>query len=174
MWKRLKTRTLLQHPRITIVEDDVKLPEGKKIKYLRFIGKRHGVTVICLKNDNILLQKEYSYPVNKLLYQFPGGKIEAGETPNDAALRELVEESGLKPKSLVKLGWYYTDNRRTNSKMHVVLAKNVAVSKKNGGDIEEIIKSEWMTIVHFKRMIKGGEINNYSVLAAWALFQARR
>lgn len=102
-WKCQKTKTLFQHSRITIVEDDVKLPSGKVTQYLRFANGGQRVTVICLKDNKILLQKEYSYPVNEVLYQFPGGKLEKGESPVEAAKRELVEESGLKPKKIREL-----------------------------------------------------------------------
>ena len=43
----------------------------------------------------ILVQKEYSYPPNEWLYQFPGGAIEPNETPEQGALRELIEEASL-------------------------------------------------------------------------------
>lgn len=172
-WKCLKAKVLFQHSRITIVEDYVKLPNGNVVQYLRFANGGQGVTVICLKDNKILLQKEYSYPVNKVLYQFPGGKIKDGESLTNAVVRELIEESGLKPKRLEQLGWYYPNNRRTNSKMHVVLAQDIVESEKKGGDIEEKIESQWIPISHFKKMLNRGKIVNYSVLAAWALLQSR-
>jgi ADP-ribose pyrophosphatase len=77
-----------------LAEDDVELPTGKTIKYLHQIYKGDGgVIIICIKHSQVLLQREYSYPVDEILYQFPGGRIEKGESYEDAAQRELAEES---------------------------------------------------------------------------------
>jgi ADP-ribose pyrophosphatase len=169
IWKCLKSTVLFTHPRITIVEDEVELPNGEIINYIKFGESGQGVTVICMKNESVLLQKEYSYPVNEVLYQFPGGGIKRDEPPTAAACRELVEESGLEAKAVHYLGWYYTNNRRTNAKMHVVLVQDFSETVKKDGDIEEEIISEWIPMSQLKQMIKAGEIVNYSVLAALSL-----
>src|SRR5919202_3916254 len=90
-WKQRKSTIVFEHPRITLAEDDVELPTGKVIKYIRQVyNGKGGVIVICLKDGKLLLQQEYSYPVNEVLYQFPGGRIEEGETYKEAATRELA------------------------------------------------------------------------------------
>jgi len=127
------------------------------------------VTIICLRDDQILLQREYSYPVGEFLVQFPGGKIEENETPEEAAVRELKEESGIAFSRCEHLGWYYTSNRRSDSRMYVVLAKDMTPTEKTGGDLEEEIDSFWVPLRKLKEMIAEGEIPNSSVLAAWAL-----
>lgn len=169
-WKLLGSKIIFDHPRIKIIEDRLELPNAEVISYLRFASGNNGVTVICIKENKILLQEEYSYPVDENLIQFPGGKINKNEEPYNAARRELIEESGYTFASAKNLGWYYVNNRRTNSKMYVVLAQNIKKVKKQGGDLEEEIKSFWLPINEFKQMISNGLITNYSVLAAWVLY----
>ncbi len=67
------------------------------------------------KNGKILLQKEYSYPINDFLFQFPGGLVEDHESPKDGGLRELMEEAKL-TGDLRQIGWMYTNNRRSQNK----------------------------------------------------------
>ncbi len=122
MWKQLRQKEIFKHPRITLLEDEVLLPDGSITNYLTFANTNDSITIICQKDDQILLSKEYSYPTGEVLYQFAGGKIEQGEDPAKAARRELQEETGYKATKLVQLGWYYTNNRRSNSKMYVFLA----------------------------------------------------
>src|SRR5258708_10624807 len=161
-WKQLKSRIIFEHPRITLVEDDVELPNGQTAQYLKFGGSgRRGVTIICMQGGKVLLQQEYSYPVDEIMYQFPGGGVDKNESAAQAATRELIEESGLKPNNLKELGWYYVDNRRTDAKMYVMLAENVTAQKKQGGDAEEIIESEWIAVDKFKRMVRDGQIVNF-------------
>lgn len=173
MWKRLKTTVLYKHPRLTLVEDDIQLPNGRVLQYLKFIDGSDGVTIICINDNKLLVQKEYSYPPNKVLFQFPGGKTETGETLESAAKRELIEECGIAAVSLLPLGYFYTNNRRSKDKMHVFLASEVIEVPKKGGDPEESIESQWITLKEFKEMLSSGKIDNFSMLAAWALYTAK-
>jgi ADP-ribose pyrophosphatase len=171
MWKRLRTKTLLKHPRITIAEDDVQLPNGEAVQYIRYMHTKEAVGVLCIQDGKILLQQEYSYPPNRVLYQLAGGGVEAGEALEAAAKRELAEESGLRAKSWQKLGEFYIDNRRSDKKMHIFLAQNCANITREGGDVEEDITSKWVTISRFKDMINSGEIVNAPLLIGWTFYQ---
>ena len=173
-WRKISSRHILDHPRMQLVEDEVELPSGKKIQYLRqeYSG-RGGVIVICRKGDKILVQREYSYPVDEILWQFPGGKIEADETPEQAATRELAEESGIKAENAKCIGWFYPDNRRTNARLFVVECDYVTDDEKARPDDTEFIKSEWIENSQISQMIRRGEVRNYAMLAAWGMLQSR-
>lgn len=173
-WKQISRRVIFKHPRITLIEDEVELPRGDKTPYLLFGLGGESVTIICVRNDEVLLQQEYSYPPDEVLFQFPGGKIEPGELLEDAARRELIEESQLEPEEVGVLGWYYVNNRRSDAKMHVVIARGFKENRTLTGDNEEDIISSWVPIIEFEKMIRKGKIVNYSVLAAWALYNARQ
>jgi 8-oxo-dGTP pyrophosphatase MutT (NUDIX family) len=168
-WTALDSKVLLKHPRLTVVEDTVRLPQGQLTNYIRIEGRASAATIICIKDGQILLQREYSYPVGEFLLQFPGGKIEGAETPEEAGARELREESGYTYSSCQLLGWFYVDNRRSDAKMHVLLATDVTPAEQSGGDPEEDIETFWLPLDRFEEMIARGEITNYSVLAAFAL-----
>ncbi len=156
---------------MTVMEDTVQLPSGHMTSYVRLSHASDAVTIICLREGQLLLQWEYSYPPGERLLQFPGGKIETNETPEQAAARELKEESGFTFSTCEHLGWYYNNNRRAKSKMFVVFATEVTPAEKSGGDAEEDIESFWLPVGNLKKMISGGEVNNGTVLAAWALLQ---
>lgn len=173
-WQKVASRVIFEHPRLTLREDDVRLPTGKIIKYLRHENKGiGGVILICIKDGKILLQREYSYLVNEVLYQFPGGRIEEGETFDEAARRELAEESKLAADSRTYLGWFYPDNRRTDAKLHVVFCGNIQETAEGNADDEEFIESIWLPLVDFEKKLGNGEITNYAILAAWTLFIVR-
>lgn len=175
-WKKVSSKVLYRHPRLTLIEDRVELPDGTVVPYLKFSGNKSAAAcVIAIENDKVLLQREYSYPPNEVLYQFPGGAVEGGgEKPAVAANRELMEESGYTAGKLELLGWYYVDNRRTDTKMYVFLATRVTPCQQTGGDLEEYIESSWLPIQSIARLIAQGKTPNYSLLSAWALFMARQ
>lgn len=173
MWKKLSSKLILDHSRLQVFEDEVELPDGHQTKYLKFGSNGAATTIIAINSENkILLQKEYSYPVDEELYQFPGGFVPEGEGLLVGANRELMEEADLKANSLVELGAYYVNNRRSNMQMHVYLGKDL-VEEELKGDTEEDIKSYWFLEEEIDELIKSGEIKNYSVLAAWSLYKIK-
>ena len=173
MWKKISSKKLFTHPRITLVEDEVGLPSGKTTQYLRFENTGTGAMVIAQRNDGkILVQKEYSYPVDEKLYQFPGGGVEQGESLKVGAARELAEEGGYKANLMKELGWFYVNNRRTDSKIHTFFASDLSEHKLPHDDEEEF-ESFWFTESEIDELIKNGGVTNYSLLAGWALYKAK-
>ena len=66
----------------------------------------NGASVVVLRRDAVLMV-ERARPPLKGLWSFPGGKLEAGETPEQTARRELLEETGLRVGRLLRLGTAY-------------------------------------------------------------------
>lgn len=170
-WKKLGTETVFDHPRLTVVEDHVELPNGKQTKYMRYEGLRDYVTVIAQKDKKILLVKDYSYPHDEWLWQFPEGDTELGEEPAQSARRELQEEAGLDAKQITQLGLNYDHHRRTERKDHIFIASDLAEVSGVVGDVEEQgIQSQWFDIMEVNEMVASGKIRQKNTLAAWALF----
>lgn len=57
-WKKLASNVLLKHPRLTVVEDDIQLPDGHTSKYIYFADTNDSAMVIAIKGDSILVQTE--------------------------------------------------------------------------------------------------------------------
>jgi 8-oxo-dGTP pyrophosphatase MutT (NUDIX family) len=170
-WKKLKTQTIFEHPRLTVVEDDVELPHGKQTKYMRYEGLRDYVTVVAVQDDQVLLVRDYSYPHDEWLWQFPEGDTEPNESIERSAQRELEEEAGLHAEQITQIGMNYDHHRRTSRKDYIFLASGLQPLEVTGGDEEEHgITSEWFTIEQVNTMIKEGKILQKNTLAAWPVF----
>lgn len=168
-WKKLSSKQVFQHPRLDVYEDDVELPNGFKTKYIHFGEANNAVTAITIRDDGkILLQKEYSYPSNEWLYQFPGGGLAKDETPTVGIKRELSEEANL-TGDIIELGWFYPDNRRKKDKMFVFVVANIQ-EKAGDKDTEEEFIDFWLTPNEIFSLIAKNQIVNYSTLAAWAMY----
>jgi ADP-ribose pyrophosphatase len=126
-----------------------------------------------VKDDAVLLQREYSYPPDKIMVQLPCGAIEAGESPEEAAARELAEESGYRATELELLGSYYLDNRRSDARMYIFLARDVTPCPQPAGDDTEIIETFWAPLSSIPKDIASGEIDNLTILTAWSFFAAK-
>lgn len=169
-WKKLDTNILLQHPRLTVVEDDVLLPTGTRTKYMRYQGLPDYATVIPIDGQgNIAMIKEYSYPHDEWLYQFPEGSIEEDEAAIACAERELLEEAGLRAKTFEQLAVNYDHHRRNTTRNFVFWAIGADESLKTGGDEEEAgTETHWFTPRQIKAMVGAGDIVQKNALAALA------
>lgn len=174
-WKKLSSRILLNNPKLSIQEDTVELPNGKITNYLMHANtKVHSVIIIAVNDkDQILLQREFSYPPNEVMWQLPGGAMEPGESVIDAAQRELAEESGYILEEIKEIGYFYVSNRKSNRKQYIVTG-TMPKSSFAKGDDDEFIESIWLNKEKIDEMIASGEITNINMLAALQVWERKQ
>ena len=102
----------VQTGRFTIVQDRVQV-NGKEQNY-DYLEIREGVCILPFHGDRILLQRQYRYPIASWQWELPGGFVDEGETPAEAAKRELREETGYEADDLTSLGAFYPSFGSTN------------------------------------------------------------
>ncbi len=102
--------------------DTVRLPDGRTA-HREKISHPGGVAVLPLTDDGqALLVEQFRYVVDRTLLEVPAGKLEPGEDPRSAALRELEEEAGVIPDRLEDLGWLYVSPGISTEVIHLYLA----------------------------------------------------
>ena len=91
---------------VTLVKDQVELDDGTRS--FREVVLHPGAVCIAVKDDDhYLLVKQYRYAAGQELLEFPAGKLEPGEDPLEAIIRETREETGYKIKDIVCHGYIY-------------------------------------------------------------------
>lgn len=102
--RQLSRETIYEGKILHIYRDDVLLPNGRT-SVREVADHPGGVAIVALdENDNVLTVKQYRYVFSRVLEEIPAGKLERGEDPDEAALRELREETGATPKRMTNLG----------------------------------------------------------------------
>ncbi len=174
-WVKISTRTIFQHPRLNLVEDRVLIHGGAEIDYLRFENYDDYSTVIPITADGkILMINEYAYPINLELLQFPEGGKGSNETIEQAALRELEEEVGLRAEELIPIGHNLHHHRRSTAKNVVFIAKGLIQTSTNL-DLEETgISAVLLEEKDVWKLIAAGKIIQKNTLAAWSMYQAHK
>jgi ADP-ribose pyrophosphatase len=156
---------------MTLVEDEVQLPTGDRILYLRQPpGAAAAVGIVALSDaGQLLIQREYSYPPDEVLWQLPGGGIEPGEDVDTAARRELSEESGFTAGRVDVIGAIYLDNRRSDALLHVAVCTDLQ-PRQLPADQAEFIDSSWLAVDEVHALIRDGQVRNITMLAALNLW----
>jgi len=172
-WRRIASQIIFQHPRLTLIEDTLMLPTGQQTDWLRLGGTNDSVGLLCLDDQRrILLARQYNPVPRRIVHEFPGGGVEAGESIVDAARRELMEEVGLYPHRLEPLGAFLADHRRSAGRQHVFLATEFE-QRQLAPDLGEIIEFDWISIEAVEEAIRAGAIENMFLLAIWTLFRLK-
>lgn len=120
---------------------------------LQTMGEKvNAVMIVPLVKDRVLLSKEFRLPVNRWVYNYPAGLIDQGETIEQAAIRELREETGLQvTRLLFTLPSSYSSAGLTDEKIAIVFAE--AEGKILGSDnINEEIESSLYGVEELKKI----------------------
>jgi ADP-ribose pyrophosphatase len=138
-----------------------------RIAKKEYIDHSNSVGIIAVDcQGKILLIKQYRFPVKKNLIEIPAGKIERGETPERAALRELNEETG-HVGTLIPLTRYYLAPGYSTEKMSLFLAINLKkIKSRLPKDHDEIIKVNRMNLKAAIHKCINGEIEDSKTISA--------
>ena len=158
---------------LTVRRDDAQLPDGNPC-IREIIEHSGGACVLYVKEEKVLLVKQYRYAYGESIYEIPAGKLEIGEDPKLAAARELEEEAGVRASDLQLLYVMYPTPGYTNEKIHIYQAFNgEAVSAHL--DEGEFLDVEYVPFDKVKQMLKNGEIKDgKTIIALQAYFLAQR
>jgi ADP-ribose pyrophosphatase len=99
--------------------------------------------------------------------EIPGGIVEPGDTPETAAQRELVEETGFKEKQMILLGSVHPNPAFLTNRCFTYLARDVVRVQTQEQDDKEDIEVEMRSLEEVPRLIRQGEITHALVLAAF-------
>jgi 8-oxo-dGTP pyrophosphatase MutT (NUDIX family) len=172
-WHKISQRKVLSHPRLSVVEDEVVLPDGSTTHYLRFANEKDYVTVIAKDDELIALVTDYSYPNSSMLLQFPEGTIDNGESPEMAAKRELKEETGLLAESFKQIGHNLGHHRRSTNMDFIMFTEKILERGSQQLEVEEAGTGLlWFNSGEIRHKIASGEIIQKNTLAAWAIYEA--
>ncbi len=107
-----------------IEKQTVELPNGKVKEW--FINKGSDVAMIVPQTEdgNVLLQKTYKHGAGEIVYEFCVGMVDAGETPIQAAGRELLEETGYTAQELIPIGHNFSSPTGSRGHYYFFFGKN--------------------------------------------------
>lgn len=156
---------------VTVRVDRVRL-DPDRVVTLEVVEHRESMTVIALDaEERIVLVRQYRHPAGEALLETPAGSVDPDESAEDAANRELAEETGLRAREVVSLGGFYLAPGWTTEYMHVFLARELYPSAAEADEDEQILEVNRLPLAEWQALIDAGEIRDCKSLGAWHLAQ---
>ena len=126
------------------------------------------VNIIPLTPEyDVVLIRQYRFGIRDITLEIPGGLVEYADSPEEAARRELWEETGYREELLVPLGFIYPNPAIQNNLCYTYLARNVFHVGQRNQDEREDIEVVLRPLSDIPRLIKEGIITHALVIAAF-------
>ncbi len=162
--KTVKSNKIFEGKILTLRHDEIVLPDGKPA-LREVVDHSGGACVVAERDGKILLVKQFRYPYKEVVLEIPAGKLNAGENPAEAAIRELEEEGGVLAEKVELLFVVYPSPGYTSEKIYIYRAVGLKDSKIHL-DEDEFLSGEWYGKQTLKDMIDRGEIKDGKTLIA--------
>ena len=145
--------------------DYARLPDGS-MALREVVEHPGGVAVLPLEADGtVWCVRQYRYPFSELLLEVPAGKLEPGEEPEQAARRELSEETGLDAGKLTYLGRHYCSPGYNSEVLHIYLAQDLRHGKSHP-DAGEFLAVEKHSLRELTDLALAGELPDTKTVVA--------
>lgn len=143
-----------------------------KTFFVNDYGRRVGL-VIARGND-VLLVRQYRFLVNAVAWEIPGGKVDPGETPEAAAIREGLEETCLRCRNLKPLLYFHPGLDTFDNPTYMFLVVDFEEASPENLHAQEVSERVWLPLAQCVKMIFGGEIVDSLTVAALLAYHTRR
>lgn len=91
---RISSQSVYHGGLLHVKEDRVKLPDGRQATREYIVHPGAVAVIPLLDNGEVVMERQFRYPLRRELYELPAGKLDPGETPLFCGQRELLEETG--------------------------------------------------------------------------------
>lgn len=146
--------------------DRVRLPDASETTR-EYIKHQGAVVVIPILDDGkLVLERQFRYPLGRVMLEFPAGKIDPGELVENTARRELLEETGLVARQWRHLGVLHPCVGYSDERIEIFLAREMVQQGGQNLDRGEFIDVLKLSLEETVAAVRDGEITDAKTIAA--------
>ncbi len=143
-----------------VIQKTYHLPDGQQATYDILKGPDYVTVAAFTTKREAIMVKQFRAGPEKVLVTFPTGNIDEGEDPLQAALRELREESGYEPKTIIFLKKLYTEYRADCQ--YIYLALDCEKTSEQDLDKTEFIEMYLISLEELKQLCKDANDDTFN------------
>ena len=170
-WPYLRSKPSQSFRVFSIRTDTVISPRTGNEHDFYVIESMDWVNIIPLTVDHqVVMVRQYRHGSRDVTLEIPGGLVDPGETPETAAARELLEETGYRAEEVVKIGAANPNPAIFNNRCYTFLARNVTKVREPMPDQTEDIETALIPLSDIPEFIRTGKIDHAIVVAAFCWY----
>ena len=169
MAEKVLSSKVIHEGHIKLRIDSVQLPDGRTTTR-EIVEHNEVVAVVAIDDkDNVLMVRQFRLAAGQELFEIPAGGIDGKETPEEAVVREMQEETGYLPKKVVKLGGFYASPGFCTEYMHLFLAMDLVPSRLFAEDTDDI-KLERLPVSKIPELVMSGKLHDGKSFAGLLMY----
>lgn len=155
---------------LDVRRDTVRLANGHESKREYIVHQGAVVVIPVLDNGDLIFERQFRYPLRRVFWELPAGKIDPGEATSVTAERELLEETGFVAKEWRQLGLLHPCIGYSNEKIEIFLARGLERLSIQQLDVGEQIELEFLPLDRAMELVRLGQITDAKTIVAlfWA------
>ena len=161
-WRVRESRQAHNNPYFSVLEQQVEISEVGERTYYTITFPRPAVGILATRGTDILLIRQYRFIVDEYVWALPSGGADAGERLEDAAARELQEETGYTAQRMTPFMRCYASYGCSNQQFEIFHAEHLV----SGGqcDAAEVLDTRWFTRQEVMDLVeRNGIVDNLSL-----------
>lgn len=147
-WQVLNSQIVFQN-RLTIRRDRLLKPTGDEMDYIYLASGDSASVLAFTANEQVVLTRQYRHPLRQVIFDLPAGGVREGESPEQAACRELAEETGFIVDTVHLLGRYHHAPGLKSGTAHVFTTRvhNRRQPMPDEHEIVDVVLMNWSAVV---------------------------
>jgi len=143
--------------------DQVRLPDGRTATREYLVHPGAVMVVPLLGDDRVVVERQYRYPMSRVMLEFPAGKLDAGEPTLHCAMRELAEETGYRAREWARAGILHNAIAYSNEGIEVWFARGLTLGEAQLDD-GEFLEVQTASVESLVEQARRGEITDAKTL----------
>ena len=161
---KLHSEQVLNGDFLDVRRDIVRLPDGSEASREYVIHPGAVMVVAQLGDGQLVLERQFRYPVQAVMIEFPAGKLDAGEASLACAQRELLEETGYSAREWAKAGVLHPVISYSTEFIDIWFARGLTLHQRklDAGEFLDVFTASQATLLDMSR---SGQITDAKTLA---------
>lgn len=148
---------------LDVRRDEIALPDGRTAHREYIVHPGAVMVVPLLADGRVVVERQWRYPLARVMLEFPAGKIDAGEPPWQCAIRELSEETGYRATEWARAGVLHNAIAYSNEGIEIWFARGLTAGAAHL-DAGEFLEVSAMTVDELDALAQRGAITDAKTL----------